>query len=91
MKSIRIAVFSRPDIPQFLIPGMWEDPDGNTSCGLTIDVMMIALGINAKYKWYEIEVNESGIANIPHTKAELIGPQFAHGGITVLIPNNTIT
>ncbi len=90
MKSLRVAIFTRPDVPQFLIPGMWEDPDGNTSCGLTVDAMMIAIAINAKHEWYEIKVDENGIAQIPHKKAELIGPQFAHGGITILVPTRPI-
>jgi hypothetical protein len=81
---MKVAVFTHKDGSQFLVPGYWEDLSEDRKLLPIVDAMMFAIVTNTKVKWVDIPVNANGLADLPHQKAMLAGPQFAHGGHTVL-------
>jgi hypothetical protein len=87
MPTLRAAVFSK-DGNRFLIPGMWSDETDNTrsESDIIIDSMMyrVCLGLESGHDWIEVEVDENGRGDIPHTNVDLHSPAMAHGGCTVL-------
>lgn len=85
---IHARVFEK-DGNRFLIPGYWYC-DEDASIGLhsvsnvIIDGMMVAVCCRFKADgWLDVEADEHGRATVPHFLMDCIGPQFAHGGISV--------
>ena len=89
--TARARVFSK-DGNRFLIPGYWCDEDDENWDGMSVsqilcDGMMlgIACGFDSKQEWLDLTTDGDGSVGVRHLRYELVGPQFMHGAITVLL------
>jgi hypothetical protein len=89
---LHARVFSK-DGNRFLIPGYWCDEEDENWEGMSIasiicDGMMldVVCGFDSHQDdWLDIEANADGTADLVHIPYDLIGRQFAHGGIRILL------
>jgi hypothetical protein len=88
--KIRARIYEK-DGNKFLIPGHWycdDDPDIGMGSGSAVicDSMMwgVVCGLEAK-EWLDLEAGDDGHGMIEHYKMDMIGPQFAHGAVPVLL------
>lgn len=71
-----------------IIPGLWHEvSDDSDETSVLFDTLMYecVLQATAEPGWLEIETDDEGRANIVNVPTNLVGPQFAHGAITVAL------
>lgn len=88
---IRARVFSK-DGNRFLIPGYWcdegdENWSGMSSTAILCDGMMLGIvcGFDAEQDWLDVPIGENGRAELTNIPYRLIGRQFTHGAIDILL------
>jgi hypothetical protein len=87
METFRAKVF-RKDGNRFLVPGYWyeeDDPDASPS-SLSLSAMMFAVvcKLDVDKDWLELEAT-GGVADLPNAPYRIVGPQFEHGAVDVLL------
>jgi hypothetical protein len=89
--KFRARVFKK-DGNHFLIPGYWhpEDDagwDGMSPLSILCDGMMMSVvcGFDGKEEWRDFEATDDGRADLVNIPYRLVGRQFAHGAIDVLL------
>jgi hypothetical protein len=89
MSTYRAKVFISKDGDRFLVPGYWYDASDPAfpSSSLSLDAMMfgVVCGCKTAPGWLVVETDESGRAALPNQPYDLIGRQFEHGGIHVML------
>jgi hypothetical protein len=89
MPTFRAKIFESKHGDRFLVPGYWYDTSDPAfaSSSLSLDAMMFAVMCDCKTArgWLEVETDATGRASLPNQPYDLIGRQFAHGGISVLL------
>lgn len=89
MSAFRAKVFISKDEDRFLVPGYWYDTSDKAfaSSSMSLDAMMFAVLCDCKTApgWLEVEADADGKAALPNQPYDLLGRQFAHGGIHVML------
>jgi hypothetical protein len=89
MSTFRAKIFISKDGDRFLVPGFWYDTSDAefSSSSLMLNAMMFAVvcGCKTAPGWLEVETDADGRADIPNQPYDLIGRQFEHGGIHVML------
>jgi hypothetical protein len=87
--TIRARVFQK-DGNRFLIPGYWcdeadENWQGMSVASILCDGMMLGVvcGLDSHQEWLDVESDADGNAALTHIPYQMLGQQFAHGGIDV--------
>lgn len=90
MTTAHARIFTR-DGNRFLVPGLWY-ADGDPACGqgsaavcLTESLLIGTMAGLKPEGWLDVELDEAGHGEIPHVAFRLIGRQFAHGAIDLLL------
>lgn len=88
--KVRARVYEK-DGNRFLIPGHWYSDDddaigmGSASAVMCESMMFsVVCGMKAD-EWLEMEGDNSGLGQLEHYLTDMIGSQFAHGGVTVML------
>lgn len=88
MSQYRAKIFTK-DGNRFLVPGYWYDTSDPAfaSSSMALDAMMfgVVIGCKAVPGWLEVVTDADGRADIPNQPYNLVGPQFAHGAISVML------
>lgn len=89
MTRFNAKVFITKDGDRFLVPGYWYDVDDHEASPSSIMFGAMTLCAVSDLKtapgWLEVEADQRGVAALPNQPYDLIGPQFAHGGIRVML------
>jgi hypothetical protein len=89
MPTFRAKIFTSKDGDRFLVPGYWYDASDPAfaSASMSLDAMMfgVVIGCKSAPGWLEVETNADGRADLPNQPYDMIGRQFAHGGIRVML------
>lgn len=89
MGTFRAKIFISKDGDRFLVPGYWYDAadPAFASSSMAIDAMMFAvvIGCKAAPGWLEVSTDADGRADLPNQPYDLVGRQFAHGGVSVML------
>src|SRR6185295_712163 len=76
---------------RFIVRGFWysdDDPEAGLGSQLTCmtESMLFAVVMNAKANdWIEITADECGHGAIARVPYRIIGPQFAHGAVDIML------
>lgn len=89
--KIKARVFHK-DGNRFLVPGYWCDEGDDDWQGMSIssilcDGMMLGVvcGLDNRQDWLEIETKDDGTADLINIPYRMVGSQFAHGAIDILL------
>ena len=89
--TVRARVFAKNG-NRFLVPGYWYDEDDENWNGMSVtsilcDGMMLGIvcGLDNKQEWLDIGTNKDGVADLIHVPCDMVGRQFEHGGIKILL------
>ena len=89
MTTFRAKIFESKDGDRFLVPGYWYDVDdveaSSTSIMFSALTLCAVCGCKTARGWLEVETDASGIAAIPNQPYNLVGRQFAHGAVPVML------
>lgn len=88
MSKLYLAKILVKDGNRMIVPGLWyEVRDYAESTKVLFDTLMYECVLDAKAEpdWLTIETDDEGRADIVHVLYDIIGRQFAHGGITVAL------
>lgn len=86
----KAKVFEK-DGNRFLVPGCWyvEGRDEETGDALSAmsNALMLSVVCGANYDegWMEFSADDEGTADLTHVPHRIVGRQFAHGGIDILL------
>ncbi len=87
----RARIFTNDNGDQFIVRGFWysdDDPEAGMGSHLTCltESMLMSVVINAKPTgWADVTADENGHGAIAHFPYRLIGRQFAHGAVDVML------